>query len=147
VGVSGVWVLAPLRRRRHHRPAVQLRRPPPQRAPAVDLEQVRQPKTGTPECNALKAEWNRKLAADAFVDIERPKPFREGPSSPPTPRPGDLVIFDHGHGLWHVAIVTGSGTSIAGNTSPNGKSRNGTGVFEHSYDPADPKIEGYVRIG
>lgn len=62
------------------------------------------------------------------------------------PQPGDLVIFDHGHGLGHVALVTGPGTSIAGNTSPDGKSRNGTGVFEHSYDPADPKIAGYISV-
>lgn len=62
------------------------------------------------------------------------------------PQPGDLIIFDHGHGLGHVAIKTGSTTSIAGNTSPDGRSRNGTGVFEHDYDPADPKIAGYIRV-
>jgi hypothetical protein len=62
------------------------------------------------------------------------------------PHPGDLVIFDQGHGLGHVAIVTGQGTSIAGNTSPDGKSRNGTGVFEHAYDVNDPKIAGCIRV-
>jgi hypothetical protein len=44
----------------------------------------------------------------------------------------------------HVAIVTGPGTSIAGNTSPDGK--NATGVFEHSYDPAGSRIAGYLGI-
>lgn len=63
-----------------------------------------------------------------------------------SPEPGDLVVFDHGKGLGHVAIITGPGTSIAGNTSPDGKSRQGTGVYEHSYEPADPKIAGYLRV-
>lgn len=63
------------------------------------------------------------------------------------PQPGDLIIFDHGHGLGHVAIKTGPNTSIAGNTSPDGRSRQGTGVFEHEYDPADPRIAGYIRVG
>jgi len=62
------------------------------------------------------------------------------------PQPGDLVIFDHGGGLGHVAIVTGPNTTIAGNTSPDGTSRNGTGVFEHSYDPQNPEIAGYIRV-
>lgn len=61
------------------------------------------------------------------------------------PQPGDLVVFDHSHGLGHVAIVTGQGTSIAGNTSADGKSRNGSGVFEHAYDVNDPQIAGYIR--
>ncbi len=60
------------------------------------------------------------------------------------PQPGDLIVFDHGRGLGHVAIKTGPSTSIAGNTSPDGKSRNGTGVFE--YDPSDPKIAGHIRV-
>lgn len=64
------------------------------------------------------------------------------------PQPGDIVIFDHGHGLGHVAIVTDidSPATIAGNTSPDGTSRQGTGVFEHSYDPSNPEIAGYLRI-
>ena len=62
------------------------------------------------------------------------------------PQAGDLIIFDHGHGLGHVAIKTGPSTSIAGNTSPDGKSRQGTGVYEHAYDVNDPKIAGYIRV-
>ncbi len=61
-------------------------------------------------------------------------------------QPGDLIVFDHGQGRGHVAIKTGPNTSIAGNTSPDGKSRNGTGVFEHEYDPGDPKIVGHIRV-
>lgn len=49
------------------------------------------------------------------------------------PRPGDLYLYvnsaDHAH---HVGIVTGAGQGIAGNTSADGKSDNGTGVFEHA---------------
>ena len=43
-----------------------------------------QPKVGTPEFSALKAEWDQKLAADGFDDIERPPTCREGadPSLP-----------------------------------------------------------------
>ena len=63
-----------------------------------------------------------------------------------SPMPGDLVVFDHGGGKGHVAIVTGPGTSIAGNTSPDGTSREGYGVFEHAYDPNDPKIAGYIGV-
>jgi hypothetical protein len=54
------------------------------------------------------------------------------------------TLLDHGHGLDHVAIVIRQGISIAGNTSPDGKSRNGSGVFEHEYDVSDPKIAGYI---
>lgn len=62
------------------------------------------------------------------------------------PQPGDLVIFRHERGLGHVGIVTAPGVYISGNTSPDGKSRNGTGVFEHAYDVNDPRIAGYLRI-
>lgn len=62
------------------------------------------------------------------------------------PQPGDLIIWDHGGGRGHVSIKTGDVSHIAGNTSPDGKSRNGTGVYEHGYDPADPQIAGYIRV-
>jgi len=70
-------------------------------------------------------------------------------------RPGDLIIEDHGNGLGHVSIVTDvvridgtvTGlTCIAANTSPDGKSRNGTGVFEHPHDLPDPRIAGVLRV-
>lgn len=62
------------------------------------------------------------------------------------PLPGDLIIWDHGNGKGHVSIKTGDATHIAGNTSPDGKSRVGYGVFEHPYDPDDQKIAGYIRV-
>jgi hypothetical protein len=52
------------------------------------------------------------------------------------PQPDDLFFYtdDAGH-AHHVGIVTGVNatevTGIAGNTSEDGKSVNGTGVFEH----------------
>ena len=62
------------------------------------------------------------------------------------PQVGDLIIWDHGGGHGHVSIKTGPTTHIAGNTSADGKSRNGTEVAEHDYDPADPKIAGHIRV-
>jgi hypothetical protein len=62
------------------------------------------------------------------------------------PQPGDFLIWDHGGGKGHVSIKTGTETHIAGNTSPDGKSRQGYGVFEHAYDPHDPKIVGVIRV-
>lgn len=61
-------------------------------------------------------------------------------------QPGDLLIWDHGGGKGHVSIKTGTGTHIAGNTSPDGKSRQGYGVFEHGYDEQDPRIVGVIRV-
>lgn len=52
------------------------------------------------------------------------------------PQPEDLYFFvSLPEGIpHHVGIVTGVNplTGIAGNTSPDGKSANGTGVFEHA---------------
>lgn len=62
------------------------------------------------------------------------------------PQSGDLIVWDHGQGKGHVSIKTGPDTHIAGNTSPDGKSRQGYGVFEHAYDPTDSKIAGYIRV-
>lgn len=69
------------------------------------------------------------------------------------PREGDLVVWDHGHGHGHVGIVTGvdqaAGTfaAISGNTSEDGKSREGNIVAEHSgYPLSDPTIAGYLRV-
>lgn len=47
----------------------------------------------------------------------------------------------------HVGIVTGVSplTGIAGNTSPNGMSSNGTGVYEHPLT-ADPATYVFVRL-
>lgn len=51
------------------------------------------------------------------------------------PRPEDLFFYlnETGH-AHHVGIVTEAHplTGIAGNTSPDGRSSNGTGVFEHT---------------
>jgi hypothetical protein len=75
------------------------------------------------------------------------------------PQPGDIVIWDHtvdpAKPAGHVGILTdvvrvdgqvAGMEAIAGNTSPDGKSREGTGVFEHAVDYPNPKIAGYLRI-
>lgn len=65
------------------------------------------------------------------------------------PRVGDLVFSINASGhAHHVAIATGGITDaelpvIAGNTSDDGKSSNGTGVFEHPVTTAD-KV--YARL-
>jgi hypothetical protein len=70
-------------------------------------------------------------------------------------QPGDLIIWDHGKGLGHIGVVTstvevdgvlGGISAIAGNTSKDGKSRNGTMVADHPVNYPDPKIAGFVRI-
>lgn len=51
-----------------------------------------------------------------------------------SPQPDDLYFFVDKIGVpHHVGIITGIApvTGIAGNTSEDGKSSNGTGVFEH----------------
>lgn len=66
------------------------------------------------------------------------------------PVPGDLLLYvdanDHAH---HIGFVTGTAplTGIAGNTSEDGKSSNGTGVFEHgiSWDPKGVVFVRYPR--
>lgn len=69
------------------------------------------------------------------------------------PESGDIIIHDHGHGLGHAGIVTSTvrlnGTltglaSIAGNTSPDGLSRNGDGVYEHAVSLNN--VAGYLRV-
>lgn len=50
-----------------------------------------------------------------------------------TPSEGDLFIYvDSNNHAHHVGIYTGNNNGIAGNTSQDGMSSNGTGVFEHS---------------
>lgn len=64
------------------------------------------------------------------------------------PQPDDLYFFvdasGHAH---HVGIVTGTQplTGIAGNTSEDGLSSNGTGVFEHAIT-VDPLSIVFVRL-
>lgn len=62
------------------------------------------------------------------------------------PIPGDIVlsVTPQGH-AHHVAILTGITplTAIAGNTSADGLSSDGTGVFEHEINP-DLKV--FVRL-
>jgi hypothetical protein len=71
------------------------------------------------------------------------------------PTPGAFIVWDHGHGLGHIALLTdvvsvngvpGGLMAIAGNTSPDGKSREGTGVFEHDVTYPDARIAGYLLI-
>lgn len=54
------------------------------------------------------------------------------------PAPGDLFFRVKPDGdAHHVGIVSGTGplTAIAGNTSEDGKSSNGTGVFDNTLEP------------
>lgn len=67
------------------------------------------------------------------------------------PELGALVVWDHGKGKGHVAIITGmlppdGFTAIAGNTSEDGKSREGVMVAEHAFSRKDPQIAGYIRV-
>jgi hypothetical protein len=67
------------------------------------------------------------------------------------PHVGDGYLFMTGEDAHHIGMVTdaGSGTfkGIAGNTSENGKSSNGTGCFEHEFtiNPATMKFIAYPR--
>lgn len=64
----------------------------------------------------------------------------------PTPAVDDLVFTTHPFGYaHHVGIVTNTNPlmAIAGNTSEDGKSDNGTGVFEH---PISTVNKVYVRL-
>lgn len=75
------------------------------------------------------------------------------------PRPGDIVIWDHtadpAHPQGHVGILTevvrvngevSALACIAGNTSADGKSRNGDRCAEHDVSYPDPKIVAFLRI-
>jgi hypothetical protein len=67
------------------------------------------------------------------------------------PEVGALVIWDHGHGKGHVAIITAidgqTFSAIAGNTSEDGKSREGIMVAEHDgFQVNDPTIAGFLRV-
>lgn len=64
------------------------------------------------------------------------------------PMPGDLFFYMRGaNDAHHVGIVTATGplVGIAGNTSEDGKSSNGTGVFENRITAAPPNIT-FVRL-
>lgn len=66
------------------------------------------------------------------------------------PEPGALVVWDHGHGKGHVGIITGVNgptfDAIAGNTSEDGRAREGVMVAEHTFSVDDPKIAGFIRV-
>ncbi len=64
------------------------------------------------------------------------------------PNPDDLFFYVNAAGVaHHVGIVTGAfpTTGIAGNTSVDGSSDNGTGVFEHPIS-VDPMRVVFVRL-
>ncbi len=64
------------------------------------------------------------------------------------PQPGDSYIFVNAAGQGHhIGVLTGTDplTGIAGNTSADGTSVDGTGVFEHAL-LVDPALIRYVRI-
>lgn len=65
------------------------------------------------------------------------------------PVPGDLVLSINSAGIaHHCGIVTQTNplmTSIAGNTSPDGHSDNGTGVFEHTISAIPPEAFAFVH--
>ncbi len=62
------------------------------------------------------------------------------------PQPGALIIFDHGHGLGHVAMKTGPNTSIAVHVAGRQITKRDARVRARKYDREDPKIAGYVRL-
>lgn len=65
------------------------------------------------------------------------------------PQPNDLYFFVHPDGTPHhvgfITSVEGQLIGIAGNTSPDGSSSDGTGVFEHAI-PRDPAQVVFVRL-
>lgn len=64
------------------------------------------------------------------------------------PTEGDLFIYvDSNNHAHHIGVFTGNGNGIAGNTSPDGTSSNGTGIFEHSIsmNPLNTKFIHYPR--
>jgi hypothetical protein len=65
-----------------------------------------------------------------------------------TPTIGDLVLSINDEGLaHHVGIVTNTDplTSIAGNTSADGVSANGDGVYEHAISATNKRFVHYPR--
>lgn len=70
-----------------------------------------------------------------------------------TPRRGDILVLDHGHGRGHAGIVefvTANGvlTWVSGNTNEAG-SREGNAVVRKSGDPGDvhhAELVGFVRL-
>lgn len=68
------------------------------------------------------------------------------------PEAGALVVWDHGHGKGHVGIITAwepataTFSAIAGNTSSDGRSREGVMVAEHAFSAKDPTIAAYLRV-
>lgn len=65
-----------------------------------------------------------------------------------TPQLGDLYFYvdayDHAHHIGLVSVLTPL-TGIAGNTSPDGTSSNGTGMFEHTLVPPKTGRIAYAR--
>ncbi len=113
-------------------------------------------------CAAAICEWVRRTADESQVRVAFRRSagalslLKLNPGLRVTdPRPGDVIVWDHGGGLGHIAILTDvvkvSGevaalAAIAGNTSADGHSRNGDRVAEHPVTYPDPKIAGYLRI-
>jgi hypothetical protein len=62
-------------------------------------------------------------------------------------QPGDLFIYvndvDHAHHIGFVTVIGGS-AGIAGNTSEDGKSSNGNGVYEHGISTNREHVK-YIR--
>lgn len=140
----------------------------PNSSPLIDhwLQRVGQP-PGMPWCAAY--------VCACLAETEPNLPFRKSAGAMRIltrnpdrlityPEPGGLVVWDHNHSpdhaklpdhsgcKGHVAIVTGVGlpdgmfSAIAGNTSFDGKSREGVMVAEHAFTPKDPTIAGYMRL-
>lgn len=118
---------------------------------------------GNSWCAAAACAWIMEAAAASGTDVSHFKKsaralglYEKNPGLiVKDPLPGDLVIWDHGGGLGHVAVLTdvikvnavlAALAGIAGNTSADGHSRNGTMVAEHPVSYPDPKIKGYLRI-
>lgn len=75
----------------------------------------------------------RSAACQVLLDYARSKGFVVPEGQPPAIDDLFFYVNDAGH-AHHIGIVTGLSplTGIAGNTSEDGQSSNGTGVFEHA---------------
>ena len=94
--------------------------------------------------------WHRSARALGCLELNESLKV-----DPTDVQPGDVLVEDHGGGLGHISVVTDvvrvngvvAGVStIAGNTSADGHSRNGDRVAEHPISWPDGKLAGILRI-
>lgn len=62
-----------------------------------------------------------------------------------SPQKDDIYLYVNDAGIaHHIGFITDGNNGIAGNTSADGKSSNGTGVFEHEISANPPHVK-YIR--